>query len=76
MPTEDTVAARRVRGGILIALLIVLTLGAATESLSGRVVGVTDGDTLTLLVDERQVKVRLAEIDTPENWSTGSRTAQ
>jgi endonuclease YncB( thermonuclease family) len=31
------------------------------------VVGITDGDTLTLLTPERrEVKIRLAEIDTPE----------
>lgn len=32
----------------------------------GEVVGVTDGDTLTLLENQRQIKIRLAEIDTPE----------
>jgi endonuclease YncB( thermonuclease family) len=31
-----------------------------------RVVSVHDGDTLTVLVDHRQVKVRLTEIDAPE----------
>lgn len=38
---------------------------------AGRVVGVSDGDTLTLLVPDgvrfKQVKVRLGEIDTPES---------
>jgi endonuclease YncB( thermonuclease family) len=33
----------------------------------GRVVGVTDGDTLTLLVDQKQIKIRLSQIDTPES---------
>jgi endonuclease YncB( thermonuclease family) len=37
-----------------------------TRTLNGRVVGVTDGDTLTLLVEREQVRVRLAQIDAPE----------
>jgi len=32
----------------------------------GQVVGITDGDTITVLVAKRPVKFRLAEIDTPE----------
>lgn len=36
------------------------------EVLIGEVVGITDGDTLTILVDREPVKVRLAEIDSPE----------
>lgn len=46
-------------------LLVALTVQA--ETLTGRVVGVHDGDTLTLRVaGNRQVKVRLAGIDAPE----------
>lgn len=33
----------------------------------GKVVGVTDGDTLTLLVDQKQIKIYLSQIDTPES---------
>ena len=62
-----------------IALLVVLLPGIVlAETLSGYVVGITDGDTLTLLVDRTQHKIRLAEIDTPERgqpWGTSARQA-
>ncbi|MDB4521966.1 thermonuclease family protein [Gammaproteobacteria bacterium] len=38
----------------------------AETLLTGKVVAIADGDTLTLLVDHTQHKIRLAEIDTPE----------
>lgn len=48
-------------------LVLVATAGGLhAETLVGRVVGVADGDTLTALVDLREVRVRLAEIDAPE----------
>jgi len=48
----------------------------ATE-LIGRVVHVQDGDTLTVLVDRQQVKVRLASIDAPERKQPfGTRSRQ
>lgn len=40
---------------------------AEPRILYGRVVGVTDGDTLTLLVNREQVRIRLAQIDAPES---------
>lgn len=52
---------------------------ALAADLTGRVVGVSDGDTITLLTSEnKQVKVRLAEIDTPESkqpWGTKAKQA-
>jgi micrococcal nuclease len=48
-----------------LALLLLLAAQPA-ETLTGKVVSITDGDTITVLVGNDQVKVRLASIDTPE----------
>lgn len=51
----------------LILCALALAASAHAVDLRGRVVGVSDGDTLTVLdAGHRRVKVRLAEIDAPE----------
>ena len=66
------------RAALALALLVGADASVATaaETLRGRVVGVADGDTLTVLTPQRrEVKVRLDEIDAPENgqdWGTRS----
>ncbi|NQZ70673.1 MAG: thermonuclease family protein [Lentisphaeria bacterium] len=51
---------------LLTYLLLACSLVAAEKSFTGKVVRVLDGDTIVVLVDEKQIKVRFAHIDTPE----------
>ena len=53
----------------LAALMLLAAQAAASAAeIAGRVVEISDGDTLTVLDGaQRQVRVRLAEIDTPES---------
>ena len=54
-------------GATLLALWLVFPLQALAAIFEGRVVGVADGDTITVLDDSRvQRKIRLAGIDAPE----------
>jgi len=61
---------------ILLGLLFLAHEVAAGEFF-GRVVSIQDGDTLTVLVDRKRIKVRLTEIDAPEhNQPFGTRSRQ
>ena len=47
-------------------LIACLLLALNAQAFTGKVVSVADGDTITVLRDRTQVKVRLLEIDAPE----------
>ncbi len=48
-------------------MLLALACAANAETITGRIVGVADGDTITVLdADKVQHKIRLAGIDAPE----------
>lgn len=52
---------------LLSAVLVLLATAAGADSVTGRVVGIADGDTLTLLDGANtQHKIRLTGIDSPE----------
>jgi Staphylococcal nuclease homologue len=85
-PVWDDADHRQVKAQVLEQLLRISTLAAllllappAYADVTGRVVGVHDGDTVTLLTaDKHQVKIRAADIDAPElgqPFGTAARSA-
>jgi endonuclease YncB( thermonuclease family) len=51
---------------LIIAWALICPSLLYAASFQGKVVGVSDGDTLKVLKDAKQVKIRLAAIDCPE----------
>lgn len=69
---------RRGAGVAVLAANLVAATPAVAATLAGRVVAVHDGDTLTVLVRQREIRIRLAGIDAPERgqpYATASRRA-
>ncbi len=51
----------------MLAVLLMVSIGASAETLTGTVVSVADGDTITVLdANREQHKIRVAGIDAPE----------
>lgn len=78
MTAFQRAAARALALAACVLLLAGCGAEGSAETLSGRVVHVKDGDSLVLLVDQREVEVRLAEVDAPERgqpWANRSRQA-
>ena len=60
---------------IVVVILLFVALPCHARVLEGRVTGISDGDTLTLLVGRQSHKIRLAQIDAPEkNQPYGQRS--
>ncbi len=60
-----------IASALTLAVVLLGALGVAvtqppSSPVQGPVIGISDGDTLTVLVDQRPLKVRLWGIDTPE----------
>jgi micrococcal nuclease len=59
------------------SILLAFALSLAAPAFAYQVIGVSDGDTLTLLVDRTPLKIRLANIDAPEKKQAfGERSKQ
>ena len=55
----------------------VLTSALFAEAITGKVISIADGDTVTIINNSQQTKIRLAEIDTPEkNQPYGKKAKQ
>ena len=58
------------------ALLVLLSTCAHAETLIGHVIGISDGDTLTVLADRERIRVRIDGIDAPEIRQTFGQSAR
>jgi len=63
-------------GSLAIWFLLLVGTSAGAESITGKVVKVADGDTITILAEREQVRVRLANIDTPERRQPWAKKAK
>ncbi len=57
-------------------LILLIILPCHSFAWSGKVVGVADGDTITVLRDKEQVRIRLYGVDCPERYQPFSKKAK
>ena len=57
---------KRIASFLYLALIFLLVLPCPSWAWSGKVIGVADGDTITVLRDQQPYKIRLYGIDCPE----------
>lgn len=57
-------------------ILVLLLIPRVTVAWEGKVVEIADGDTITVLQDRKQVKIRLYGIDTPEKGQAFGKAAK
>ena len=62
---------------LFVAALTMLSAAVSSATVEGEVVAITDGDTIKILTaTKQQIKVRLADIDTPERGQPYGRKAR
>ena len=67
----------RIRLLLVLAIFLLASVSLAAEPYQAKVVGIIDGDTITVLHDRTQTKIRLYGIDTPEKRQAfGNRAKQ
>lgn len=67
----------RIRLLFVLAIFLLSSVSLAAEPYHGKVVGISDGDTIKVLHEGTQVKIRLYGIDTPEKRQAfGNRAKQ
>jgi endonuclease YncB( thermonuclease family) len=69
MPSAKFGGALRVTYIVTVSIAVALLAGhwnAHADALVGKVVGITDGDTIMVQLDRHEVKVRVSGIDAPE----------
>ena len=61
---------------LIAALVVMMPISSLAEDFTGKVVGISDGDTIRVLHDKEEVKIRLEGIDCPESKQAFGTTAK